>query len=67
MGDGLGFDVISEGVENEAQRHVLIDLGCLAFQGYLFGRPLPADTLTECHMPHAGCPETMTTESPRSA
>jgi diguanylate cyclase (GGDEF)-like protein/PAS domain S-box-containing protein len=47
MGGGLKFDVIAEGVESEAQRHFLIDQGCLAFQGYLFGRPLPADAFTE--------------------
>ncbi|MGQ7957079.1 EAL domain-containing protein [Pseudomonas sp. SP16.1] len=52
MGGGLEFDVIAEGVENEAQLDFLIDQGCLVFQGYLFGRPLPADAFTEaiCQM-----------------
>jgi diguanylate cyclase (GGDEF)-like protein/PAS domain S-box-containing protein len=41
MGQGLGLDVIAEGVENEAQRDFLAGHGCHAFQGYLFGRPVP--------------------------
>lgn len=42
MGQGLGLDVIAEGVETEAQRDFLAGLGCHAFQGYLFGRPMPS-------------------------
>jgi len=34
--------VIAEGVETEAQRDFLAGLGCHAFQGYLFGRPVPS-------------------------
>ena len=32
---------MAEGVETEAQRNFLTELGCLAFQGYLFSKPLP--------------------------
>ncbi|WP_296942932.1 EAL domain-containing protein [uncultured Massilia sp.] len=42
MGQGLGLEVIAEGVETAAQRDFLVAHGCHAFQGYLFGRPLPA-------------------------
>lgn len=42
MGQGLGLHVIAEGVETEAQRDFLAGLGCHAFQGYLFGRPVPS-------------------------
>ncbi len=45
MGQGLGMNVIAEGVETEAQRSFLTLHGCHAFQGYLFSRPLPADAL----------------------
>lgn len=39
----FGFDVIAEGVENNAQRAFLDNHGCMAYQGYLFGRPVPLD------------------------
>ncbi|MFB1486372.1 MULTISPECIES: putative bifunctional diguanylate cyclase/phosphodiesterase [unclassified Thiocapsa] len=44
LGDTLHLDVIAEGVETEAQRDWLVGHGCHAFQGYLFGRPGPAET-----------------------
>ncbi|MGE5386446.1 MAG: putative bifunctional diguanylate cyclase/phosphodiesterase [Betaproteobacteria bacterium] len=36
----MGFAVIAEGVETEAQRDLLAQLGCNTYQGYLFSRPL---------------------------
>jgi diguanylate cyclase (GGDEF)-like protein len=41
----LGIDAIAEGVETEAQRAVLLSLGCRHGQGYLFGRPAPWQTM----------------------
>lgn len=41
LGQSLGISVIAEGVEHEAQRQCLSDHHCHAFQGFLFGRPLP--------------------------
>ena len=41
MSEVLGLNVIAEGVETEAQREFLDLRGCHAFQGYLFGRPMP--------------------------
>jgi EAL domain-containing protein (putative c-di-GMP-specific phosphodiesterase class I) len=42
MAQGLGLHVIAEGVETDAQRACLTELGCDAAQGYLFSRPVPA-------------------------
>jgi len=41
----MGLAVIAEGVETAAQRDALARLGCHAYQGYLYGRPLPIDQL----------------------
>ncbi len=41
MTETLGLDVIAEGVETEAQLEFLNLRGCPAFQGYLFGMPVP--------------------------
>lgn len=46
IGHSLGLTVVAEGVETEAQRAGLIELGLTAGQGYLFARPLPADQLS---------------------
>jgi len=45
LGLSLNLNVIAEGVELEAQRDYLARLGCHAYQGYLFSRPLPLDEL----------------------
>lgn len=36
----LNFKVVAEGVEDEAQVHVLTAMGCDIFQGYFFSKPL---------------------------
>lgn len=41
MGHGLEMDVIAEGVETQTQYEFLVEQGCHAFQGYLFGKPRP--------------------------
>ena len=41
LADSIDLAVIAEGVETEAQRNLLADLGCHNYQGYLFSRPLP--------------------------
>lgn len=40
MGEALGMRVIAEGIETDEQRRVLVDLGCVLGQGFLFSRPV---------------------------
>lgn len=42
MARSLGFTTTAEGVETEAQLEILRALGCSAYQGYLFSRPVEA-------------------------
>lgn len=43
MCEGLGMDVVAEGIEEEAQAERLVQFGCTGGQGYLFGKPRDAD------------------------
>ncbi|MDO9285509.1 MAG: bifunctional diguanylate cyclase/phosphodiesterase [Aquabacterium sp.] len=45
LAHALGLAVVAEGVETEAQRDLLRQLQCDEFQGYLFARPVPGDTV----------------------
>jgi EAL domain-containing protein (putative c-di-GMP-specific phosphodiesterase class I) len=47
LGHSLQLTVIAEGVETEAQLAFLGNSGCDEVQGYLLGRPLPADGFAE--------------------
>ncbi|MEN5425837.1 EAL domain-containing protein [Stenotrophomonas pennii] len=46
----LGVSTVAEGVETEQQRAWLASMGCRVFQGYLFGRPVPADDFHAAHV-----------------
>ncbi|WP_119153323.1 EAL domain-containing protein [Caldimonas tepidiphila] len=43
----LNLHVIAEGVEQQAQADVLMELGCHAMQGYLFARPAGSEHITQ--------------------
>jgi EAL domain-containing protein (putative c-di-GMP-specific phosphodiesterase class I) len=43
LADTLGWSVTAEGVETEEQLQRVADLGCDIAQGYLVGRPVPAE------------------------
>jgi diguanylate cyclase (GGDEF)-like protein len=47
MGHALGLKVIAEGVETEAHLALLQKQGCDEVQGYLVGRPVPANRFEE--------------------
>ncbi len=43
LGNGLGLQVVAEGVETEEQRALLAASGCQQLQGFLFSSPVDAD------------------------
>jgi hypothetical protein len=43
----VGAVCIAEGVETPEQRAALVGMGCHYAQGYLFGRPVPAEQLDQ--------------------
>lgn len=45
LAHSLNLRVVAEGVEKQTQLAVLNALGCHEFQGYLFARPLPAESI----------------------
>lgn len=49
MAEGMGLTTIAEGVETNEQLEILKKIHCSAIQGYIYGRPVPADTFVELH------------------
>lgn len=47
MAATLGMDAVMEGVETETQLHQLRAIGARYIQGYLIGRPIPADDVAD--------------------
>jgi diguanylate cyclase (GGDEF)-like protein len=47
IAQALSITVVAEGVETPQQRDYLLGRGCSLQQGYLLGRPMPADRLRE--------------------
>ncbi len=45
LGRALGFRTLAEGVETSEQRRMLCEIGCDNAQGYLFGKPVPAEDI----------------------
>jgi diguanylate cyclase (GGDEF)-like protein len=47
LGEGLGMSVLAEGLETEEEFDNACSAGCIAGQGYLFGKAMPANQLLE--------------------
>ena len=58
LAQGMGMQVVAEGVETDYQRQQLAQMGCPVGQGYYFARPLPADAITPRLGSHASAPAT---------
>jgi EAL domain-containing protein (putative c-di-GMP-specific phosphodiesterase class I) len=54
MAHHLGFKVLAEGVETQAQLDFLREHGCDMYQGYLYSKPLPAEDFAKLLLnPHS--------------
>jgi predicted signal transduction protein with EAL and GGDEF domain len=47
LGETLGLETVAEGVELEDQVTHLLQLGCVAAQGYLFSHPVALEAISE--------------------
>ncbi len=47
LGATLGLETVAEGIENETQAAALLDLGCVAGQGFLFARSSSLEVIAD--------------------
>jgi EAL domain-containing protein (putative c-di-GMP-specific phosphodiesterase class I) len=48
------FETLAEGIEEEPQAALLLSAGCALGQGFLYGRPMPADEFEAFRMSQTG-------------
>ncbi|GLR12107.1 phosphodiesterase [Chitinimonas prasina] len=53
LGHRLGLKVVAEGVEDQPTVDILARMGCDRIQGYVFGKPMPADAFVRWQQEHA--------------
>lgn len=53
MAEGLGLEVICEGVETQQQVDLLKKIGCRMVQGYFYSRPIPMEEYISKYCDHA--------------
>jgi diguanylate cyclase (GGDEF)-like protein len=56
LAHALKLKVVAEGVENERQQMLLVDIGCDELQGFLFARPMTGEALAQWALPAAEQP-----------
>ena len=59
LAHGLRLRVVAEGVETQAQADLLRDIGCEFAQGYLYSKPVPAETIEQLLSDAANAPAQM--------
>lgn len=47
MAEGLGIQVVCEGVETKEQLDIITEIGCRYVQGFYYGKPMPMDVFIE--------------------
>lgn len=47
LSQAMGISVMAEGVETQEQLDLLISMGCHAYQGFFFSRPVPIEDFEE--------------------
>jgi EAL domain-containing protein (putative c-di-GMP-specific phosphodiesterase class I) len=52
MAQSLDLDVIAEGVETKLQQQLLLKKGCLRYQGFMYGKPMPIEQFEDSIQPH---------------
>jgi EAL domain-containing protein (putative c-di-GMP-specific phosphodiesterase class I) len=65
MAQGLGIEVVAEGVETLRELAMLRELGCTKMQGYLFSKPIPKQDF-EAEVAPADAAWRMALEEPES-
>ena len=56
LGKRLGLSIIAEGIEDANLVARVLDMGCDEAQGYLFGKPMPADRIEQILLAAGGEP-----------
>jgi diguanylate cyclase (GGDEF)-like protein/PAS domain S-box-containing protein len=56
MAEGLGLQVVAEGIEHERQRRFLAEAGCTTGQGWLFAPAMSAASTAQWLVQHQGMP-----------
>jgi EAL domain-containing protein (putative c-di-GMP-specific phosphodiesterase class I)/GGDEF domain-containing protein len=58
MAREMGLDCILEGIETERQHRLALEMGCEQAQGFLYGRPMPPETIARALRERPGGPIT---------